>query len=169
MTAAINQIKGSSEDSIKNVTLVSSSSGSVVAAQAAFLLAKNRETYGLGKIHLLLGYSPINKGSKLYQFLQHEMKSGNIASIIYDDLQGPGDNVTGMAGSTRIEAFSQSLRILFSLNPDSDFWPPLIHANTLHGHPHHVSAATREKAYVYVNTIFRDRNLSDRLAQEKLP
>jgi hypothetical protein len=169
MEAAISEIKGSPGDPLKNITLISSSSGSVVAAQAALLLAKNREAYGLGEIHLLLGYSPIYKGSKLYRSLQHEMDSGNIASIIYDDLQGPGDNVTGMAGRTRSEAFFKSLMVLFPLSPDRFFWPPLIHADTRHGHPHHVTAATREKAEEYVNTIFRDRYLTDRLPPEKMP
>ena len=162
MEAALNQICGKPDESPKNVILISSSSGSVVAAQAALLLASNREAYGLGEIHLVLGYSPIHTASKLYHSLQLEMEKGNIASIIYDDLQGADDNITGIAGRTRSEAFARSVKVLFPIIPDKFFWPSLINANTEHGHPHHVSAATREKAYRYVNTIFNDGYLADK-------
>ena len=163
MEAALTEIRGKTGEPSKNVTLISSSSGTVVAAQAALLLATNREAYGLGEIHLVLGYSPIHKASKLYRDLLLEVKKGNITSIIYDDLQGTGDNITGMAGRTRSEAFARSVKVLFPIIPDRFFWPSLINANTEHGHPHHVSAATREKAYRYVKTIFTDGYMADKI------
>lgn len=163
MEAALSEISGKPGQPTKNVILISSSSGSVVAAQAAILLASNREAYGLGEIHLVLGYSPIHKASKLYRGLQLEMEKGNIASIIYDDLQGADDNITGMAGRTRSEGLARSVKVLFPLTPDRFFWPSLVNANTEHGHPHHVSAATREKAYRYVKTIFSDGYMADKL------
>ena len=109
--------------------IVSSSSGSVVAAQTAYRLAemnRNRQ-YFRKPFHLALGASMISKDSELFNNLLEHQKKGNIGKIIFDDLQDEGDSSNGVGSTSRgpgLEQciwinvpiiFSQSTRVLHFL------------------------------------------------------
>jgi hypothetical protein len=82
------------------LTIISSSTGSVVAAQTACYLAeKNRnKEYFTNPFHLVLGASMISPRSDLYKQLIKYQEDGIIGTILHEEVQDDGDNSFGVGG-----------------------------------------------------------------------
>lgn len=78
------------------VNISGASGGSIIAAQTTLYMIRE---YNI-KIDIvsLIG-SPINKNSRLFKALEEERNKGNVGKLVYDLVQLPGDDVTGMAST----------------------------------------------------------------------
>ena len=83
------------------LVIISSSSGSVVAAQTACYLAeKNKNNLYFNKpFHLVLGASMISRQSALYKQLIQYQEEGKIGIILKDEMQDDGDTSYGVGGN----------------------------------------------------------------------
>jgi RHS repeat-associated protein len=125
--------------------ILGTSQGSVTSAHAVILLLENPEAFGLsGDIkvdNLVLAGSPLSKGSKLYKRLLSLQEAGKIGNILYDDYQSKdsygnyNDNVTGLAGTSRMGAIGRGLKFIGQIiKAVSGKGPP---------HPHFEAAENR--------------------------
>ena len=161
ISSAVNQIISGSQGVKSQLILVSSSYGSVVAAQAACCLAE-RQTGDklLGKpFNLALGASMVSKQSGLYRKLQYYQEKGIIGTIIYDELQDTGDNSNGLGGQTRFEAYTNALGICFPFLTRKFDGPSFLNTDPVSGHLHRVRAQSEQKAKDFLRVILVDYRL----------
>ncbi|HBB92911.1 MAG TPA: hypothetical protein DC042_14655 [Bacteroidales bacterium] len=128
--------------------LISSSYGSVVAAQTACYLAREIKSGKLISLpfHVALGASMISKKSELYKQLMQYQADGIIAKIVFDELQDEGDNSIGLGGTSRIKAYLHALGICFPFLTWKYSGPSFLNTNPETGHLHRRRAQTLEKA-----------------------
>lgn len=145
-----------------NVTLVSSSFGSVVAAQLALYLINNPQSSIAGPepINLVFGCSMLSKESQLFRELEKAKMENKIGSIVYDELQYPGDNVTGMCGTTRLHAITEVCRIAFPFIGRYRGQPSILNKDPMTGHIHRKREITADKANDYILTSLVDHSLA---------
>jgi hypothetical protein len=169
IATSVGQIIRDSGISRSELTLVSSSYGSVVAAQAACFLAgrQMREPFLAGPFHLALGASMVSVRSGLYGKLLHYQKNGIIGKILYDDLQDDGDNSTGIGGSNRLEAYVNGLGICFPYLSPRHRGPSFLNNDPVSGHLHRVRAQSIQKAEDFVHTILIHHRLGGEEAKRK--
>jgi len=136
------------------ITMVSSSYATVVAAQLAVYTVNNRQRFGLGPepLNLVFGASMLSKKSRLYQELEHLKSENQIGSIIYDELQYPGDNVTGMCGDTRRYALAEVCRIAFPIFGPYKSQPSILNRNPVTGHIHRKREILADNVNDYIST-----------------
>ena len=100
----------------EQMNILSTSQGTVTAAQAAIAMVENPTKYGLAegfKIdNLVLAGSPLSKKSKLYKKLEELKAAGKIGNIEYDNYQAEGDAVTGLATTTRLGAIGKGFKFI---------------------------------------------------------
>lgn len=177
-----NQIISSSADQIlscpqtanSKITLVSSSYGSVVAAQVACYLAEYqiKRKHFSQPFNIALGASMVSEQSELYRKLLHYQEKGFIDIILFRELQDEGDNSNGIGGRTRFEAYRNGLGICFPIFTLKHKGPSFLNQHPVKGHLHRVRAQSVQKARDFVKTILIDHQLggteAKRMAEEKL-
>jgi hypothetical protein len=163
------QILSSGFNSSTEVIIVSSSTGSICAAQTACYLAeKNRENCLAAKpFHLALGSSLISKKSKLFQRLESYQKEGLIGKIIYDDLQDEGDNIVGIGGATKREAWRNAFGLILPFFSRKFKGPSFLNTHPKKGHFHRRRSQTVRKALDFINVLLVQHNLAGNYYQEK--
>lgn len=137
------------------VHIVSSSYGSVVAAQVACCLARKMETGKLETIPLnvALGATMISKHSLLYKALADYHKKGFIKKLVYDELQDAGDNAMGIGGQTRFGAYLRGFGICFPFLTLKYKGPSFLNKNPKTGHLHRKRAQSVEKARDFMRVM----------------
>ena len=168
MRNALNQVtdKITSETQI---ALVSSSYGSVVAAQfACFLAEKNRGNKYFSKpFHLALGTSIVSKESELFKRIGSFQKEGMIGKLIYDDLQDPGDSITGICGKTRGEAWSNAFGLMMPWFSRKFSGPSFLNTDPDTGHFHRRRSNTLLKALDFIEVMLITHQLAGDYYMEK--
>ena len=159
---ATQQIYNSINDPDTQLILVSSSSGSVVAAQTAcFLAGMNKTSPFLNKpIHLVLGASLVSSHSELYRKLQELVDKGLIGIIIHDEIQDKGDNTTGAGGLTKGEAYRNAVGLLFPFFSSRFSGPSFLNKHPVKGHIHRRRSMTIRKSLDYIFIILVKYNLA---------
>ena len=149
--------------------IVSSSSGSVVAAQTAYRLAEmNRDKkYFKKPFHLALGASMISKESDLFKNLVEHQKEGNIGKIIFDDLQDEGDSSTGIGSTTKGKAWSNAFGLMFPLLSLKYKSPSFLNIHPEKGHLHRRRSQTVQKAIDFIEVLLIKHNLAGDHYREK--
>lgn len=142
-------VKGSS------LYIVSSSYGSVVAAQTACCLATRIENGSLEPfaLHVALGASMVSKESALYRKLSGYLQKGIISQLVYDPLQDEGDNSAGIGGTTRIGAYLRGLGICFPFLTFTYKGPSFLNKHPQKGHLHRKRAQSLEKAEDFMRVM----------------
>jgi hypothetical protein len=149
--------------------IISSSSGSVMAAQTACYLAQqNINKVFLNKpFHLVLGASMICPESDLYKQLIHYQEEGKIGTILNDEMQDEGDTSYGVGGTTRMEAYKNALGLMFPFLSRKFKGASFLNTNTETGHIHRRRSKTVQKAIDYVNIIMIEHGLAGVYYKEK--
>ncbi len=142
--------------------IVSSSSGSVVAAQTAYRLAEmNRDKkYFKKPFHLALGASMISKESELFRNLVEHQEKGNIGKIIFDELQDEGDSSTGIGSITRGKAWSNAFGLMFPFLSAKYKSPSFLNIHPEKGHLHRRRSQTVQKAIDFIDVLLIKHNLA---------
>jgi hypothetical protein len=168
-TAAFTQIIEAGLSPKTQLVIISSSSGSIVAAQTAcYLSERNRHNIYFEKpFHLVLGASMLSKESALYKQLIQYQKEGLIGNIIYDEVQDEGDNSTAVGGLSRREAYSNAFGLMFPFLSGKFRGPSFLNTNPKTGHIHRRRSKTVQKAIDYINVILIKHRLAGDNYMEK--
>lgn len=144
----------------RHITFTSTSYGSVVAAQTAIHLLRRQDEDGINfPVNLVFGHSMLCKKSALFSELENYRLKGRIGLIVYDEVQVPGDNVTGMCGETRIQAFRQALRMVRIFGGTFQGQPSILNCDTIEGHIHRKNELSSGSARHYLSVIIVDKEL----------
>lgn len=168
------QILADPQATVARLALVSSSYGSVVAAQVACQIAEwqLKENRLSGPFDLALGASMVSRESALYRKLLDYQQKEVIGTIIYDALQDDGDNSNGIGGTTRLEGYLNGLGICFPFLTWKFHGPSFLNQHPVSGHLHRVRSHSVQKAKDFLRTILIDYRLGGeegrRKAEEKL-
>ncbi len=167
--SAFNQIVSGRLSPETQLVLLSSSSGSIVAAQTACYLAeKNRNNVYLNKpFHVILGSSMISKRSVLYEALIRYQEEGIIGTIIYDEVQDEGDNSIGVGGLSRREAYSNAFGLILPVFSRKFTGPSFLNTDIETGHIHRKRSKSIQKALDYIDVILVKNNLAGEYYREK--
>jgi hypothetical protein len=151
------------------LVIVSSSSGSVVAAQAACYLAeRNRDWLILRQpFDVALGATMISKESEIFLKLLEYQKKGIIGRIIYDDLQDEGDSSNGVGGTSRCQAWTNAFGLIFPWLSRRYSGPSFLNTHPIKGHLHRRRSKTIQKAIDFVEVILVKHNLAGDHYREK--
>jgi hypothetical protein len=151
------------------LVIVSSSSGSVVAAQVACYIAeRNRDWLILRKpFDIALGATMISKESEIFRKLVGYQKKGIIGKIIYDDLQDEGDTSNGVGGTSRRQAWTNAFGLMFPWLSPKFSRPSFLNTHPIKGHLHRRRSQTIEKALDFVEVILVKHNLAGDHYREK--
>jgi hypothetical protein len=160
--AAFNQILSAHLPSETQLVIVSSSSGSVVAAQSACLLAeKNIDNKLLKKpFHIVLGASMISPDSDLYKKLLYYQQTGIIGTIIHEEIQDEGDTSFGVGGLSRLEAYKNALCLILPVFSKKINGPSFLNTHPEKGHIHRRRSQSVQKAIDYINIILIKHKLA---------
>jgi len=142
------------------LNLVGSSYGSVVAAQTALYIAKNRDNLKISsetEISVTLITSAVSKTSPLYKAL---INAG--VTVIYDEVQDEGDNVTGIAGNTPEEGAQNTVGITLPWLSKKYSGPSILSDE----HIHNQRADDPEKAYNAIDVMLSDNELEGQTASD---
>ncbi|MCU0472370.1 MAG: hypothetical protein MUC93_03240 [Bacteroidales bacterium] len=166
---AFRQLTSNGVDYDTQLIIVSSSSGSVVAAQTAYFLAEmNRERQYFSKpFHLALGASMISKESELFNNLIEHQQNGNIGKIIFDELQDEGDSSTGIGSTTRGRAWSNAFGLMFPFFSSKYNRPSFLNIHPEKGHLHRRRSQTVQKAIDFVEVLLIKHNLAGDYYRDK--
>jgi hypothetical protein len=160
--AALNQMMYDSFFPDTRLVIVSSSSGSVIAAQVACYLAeKNREWLVLQKpFDLALGATLISRDSLLFKKLLEYQKKGIIGHLIYDELQDEGDSSAGVGDTTRLKAWTNALGLMAPLLSRKYSGPSFLNIHPVKGHLHRRRSQTVRKALDFIDVLLVKYNLA---------
>jgi hypothetical protein len=156
-------------DETTDINIVSSSFGTALTAQVGIMLADFFNNSGKERpdINLVMGASMVSKASKLYSKLEELRDEGIITTIVYDELQDPGDSVTGMCGKSRVGAFTRGLRMSFVIFGKYKGQPSILNNNPQTGHLHLQRAQSEEKAEKFLEVTLIDYALAGQEIKEK--
>lgn len=142
--------------------IVSSSTGSVVAAQTACYLAEKNKNklYFIKPFHLVLGASMIAPESDLYKQLIHYQHEGKIGIILHDEMQDDGDTSYGVGGTSRMEGYRNAFGLMLPFFSAKFHGPSFLNTNPANGHIHRRRSQTIQKAFDYISIIFIKYNLA---------
>ena len=151
------------------LVIVSSSSGSVVAAQAACYLAeRNSDWLILQKpFDLALGATMISKDSEIYRRLLEYKKKGIIGKLVYDDLQDEGDSSNAIGGTSRRQAWANAFGLIVPFFSRKFSGPSFLNTNPIKGHLHRRRSQTVQKAFDFVGVLLVKHNLAGDHYREK--
>jgi hypothetical protein len=151
------------------LVIVSSSSGSIVAAQAACYLAeRNRDWLILRQpFDVALGATMISKESEIFLKLLEYQKKGIIGKIIYDDLQDEGDSSNGVGGTSRCQAWTNAFGLMFPWLSRRFSGPSFLNTHPIKGHLHRRRSKTIRKALDFVEVLLVKHNLAGDHYREK--
>jgi hypothetical protein len=135
--------------------IVSSSTGSVIAAQTACYLAEKNENNLLftKPFHLALGSSMISTHSTLFKQLSHYQKKGQIGKLIHNELQDEGDNSTGAGSTSRFRAWLNAIGLMAPYLSWKHKGPSFLNTHPENGHLHRKRSQTVQKAIDYIHVI----------------
>jgi hypothetical protein len=152
-----------------DINIVSSSFGTALTAQVGIMLADFYVSYGNHKpeINLVMGASMVSKDSRLYHKLEELRNEGRLNTLIYDELQDPGDNVTGMCGKSRVAAFAKGLRMSFVIFGKYQGQPSILNNNPRTGHLHLQRAQSGEKAEKFLEVTLVEYAMAGEEIREK--
>lgn len=170
-STALKQITSNGYSPETQFIFISSSSGSVVAAQTACFLAHENVNNAIFNkpFHLVLGASMISPESELYQKLLHYQSAGLIGTILHDEMHDEGDNSAGVGGLSRFEAFRNAFGIMFPVLSFRYRRPSFLNAHPETGHIHRKRSKTIQKAIDYINIILiRHKLAGDHFRQKAL-
>jgi hypothetical protein len=156
-------------DETTDITIVSSSFGTVLAAQVGIMLADYLINTGKERpdVNLVMGASMVSKESKLYCKLGELRNEGKINRIIYDELQDPGDSATGICGKSRMGAYARGLRMSFVIFGKYKGQPSILNNNPNTGHLHLKRAQSVEKAENFLKVTLVEYGLAGQEIKEK--
>ena len=159
---AFMSIMGALHEETSDINIVSSSFGTALTAQVGIMLADFFITTGKQnpEINLVMGASMVSRDSKLYHKLEELRIEGRLNTLIYDELQDPGDNVTGMCGKSRVAAFAKGLRMSFVIFGKYQGQPSILNNNPQTGHLHLQRAQSGEKAEKFLEVTLIDYALA---------
>jgi hypothetical protein len=162
ISAAFTQIISDGLSPDTQLVIISSSTGSIVAAQTACYLAeRNRnKTYFRKPFHLVLGASMISSDSDLFKQLILHQDNGIIGTIIHNEIQDEGDSSTGVGGLSRMEAYSNAFGLMFPFLSLKFSGPSFLNAHPEKGHIHRKRSKTIQKAIDYINIILIKNKLA---------
>jgi hypothetical protein len=160
-SAGFNQIISNGFSTETQVLIISSSSGSVVAAQTACLLAEmnRRNKYFFKPFHLVLGASMVSPESDLFRKLIYYQNEGLIGTIIHDEIQDEGDSSFGVGGLTRGEAYRNAFGLMVPFLSSKYTGPSFLNSHPEKGHIHRRRSQTIQKAIDFINIILIKHNL----------
>lgn len=166
---ALNQIIDREHCSDEQLIIISSSYGSVVAAQTACSLAEQNRNFAYFKkpFHLVLGASMVASGSGLYRQLLKYQREGYIGTIIHDEIQDEGDNSVGIGGKSRLEAYINAFGIMFPFLSFRFKGPSFLNTNPEKGHIHRKRSMTVQKAIDFITIILIKYQLAGNMYMEK--
>lgn len=166
---AFQQIIDTCHSSEIQLVIISSSSGSVVAAQTACYLAEKNQNnlYFKKPFHLVLGASMIASHSALFKQLIHYQEKGKIGIILEKEMQDDGDTSYAVGGTTRMEAYRNALGIMVPFLSTKFKGPSFLNTNPETGHIHRRRSQTVQKAVDYINIILIERALAGDYYKEK--
>jgi len=149
--------------------IISSSSGSVIAAQAACYLAEKNKNHTIFEkpFHLVLGASMINPESELFRQLIKYQQEGIIGNIIHDEIQDEGDSSFGVGGLTRSEAYRNAFGLMVPMFSRKFKKPSFLNTHPEKGHIHRKRSQSVQKAYDYINLILIRHKLAGDEVMEK--
>jgi hypothetical protein len=161
-SAAFNQIISAGSTPDTQLVIISSSTGSIAAAQTACYIAeKNRNKIYLKKpFHLVLGASMVSPDSDLFKQLILFQKEGIIGTIIHDEIQDEGDNTAGVGGLTVREAYRNAFGLIFPFLSRKYSGPSFLNAHPENGHIHRKRSMSVRKAIDYINIILVKHKLA---------
>jgi hypothetical protein len=138
-----------------SVTITSSSSGSIVAAQTACYLALQNKgkKYLNGSFNLVLGASMLSEKSELFRTLKNYQNEGLIGKIIHDEVLDSDDSANGVGGETRGEAYKNAFGLMLPLFSKKYSWPSFLNTHPEKGHVHRKRSKTVKKALDYIDVI----------------
>jgi len=167
--AGYEQIAASIPSPDTQIIIISSSSGSIVAAQTACYLAQKNKSDNLFKkpFHLVLGASMIASESDLFRQLTNYQKEGAIGIILHDEVQDEGDTSAGVGGLSRGEAYRNAFGLIFPYFSGKFKSPSFLNTHPEKGHIHRKRSKTVQKAIDYVRIILIENNLAGELYREK--
>jgi hypothetical protein len=162
ISEAFKQIVPEKRNSETILIILSSSSGSIVAAQTACYLAEEniRNRYFLKPFHLVMGTNIISKESDLYIRLLDYQKAGIIGTIIFDELHDEGDSINGTGGRSRPEAWSNAFGLIFPYLSSRFKGPSFLNTDHEKGHIHRRRSQTVKKAIDFIEVIFIENKLA---------
>jgi hypothetical protein len=149
--------------------IVSSSSGSVVAAQTACYLAeKNREKLIFKKpFHLALGACMVSTESELFRQLKSYQKRGHLGLLIHDELQDEDDSANGAGSTSRFYAWMNALGLMMPWLSWKHKGPSFLNTHPVKGHLHRRRSQTVRKALDFINVLLVEKNLAGDFYKEK--
>ena len=160
--AAFKQIVPDEYNSETNLIVLSSSSGSIVAAQTACYLAEENigNRFFVKPFHLVMGTNIVSKESDLYLRLLKFQKAGIIGSIIFNELQDEGDSINGTGGHSRIEAYKNAFGLIFPFLSNRFKGPSFLNIDHEKGHIHRTRSQIVQKAIDFIEVIFIQNKLA---------
>ena len=166
---ALNQILSNGYTPEIQLIIVSSSSGSVVAAQTACYLAeKNRDKLLFRKpFHLALGASMVSTDSSLFRQLEMYQRKGQLGRLIHDELQDEGDNSTGVGSTSRLKAWTNAAGLMVPWLSGKYEGPSFLNIDPVKGHLHRRRSQTVRKALDFIDVLLVRYNLAGDLYKEK--
>ena len=168
-SGSLRQMVSNGYDRDAQLVIISSSSGTIVAAQLACYLAeqnRNRD-YFSKPFHLALGASMIAPESQLYRQLLKHQEDGMIGTILHDEIQDEDDNVFGVGGATLFEAYRNALGIVFPFLSKRYKGPSFLNTHPVNGHIHRKRSTTVKKALDYIDIILVRHRLAGKYYSEK--
>lgn len=156
ISAAFEQIVPKTKNSEIVLIILSSSSGSIVAAQTACYLAEEniKNRFYDKPFHLVIGTSIISKKSDLYLRLLNYQEAGMIGTIIFDELHDEEDSINGTGGRSRKEAYSNAFGLMFPFFSSRFKGPSFLNTDHDKGHFHRRRSQTVKKAIDFIEVIF---------------
>lgn len=149
--------------------IVSSSSGTVVAAQTACYLAEmNREKLIFKKpFHLALGACMVSTESDLFRQLKSYQKRGHLGMLIHDELQDEDDSANGVGSTSRFYAWMNALGLMMPWFSWKHKGPSFLNTHPEKGHLHRRRSQTVRKALDFINVLLVEKNLAGDYYKER--
>ncbi len=166
---AFNQMISNGYTPDTQIIMVSSSSGSVVAAQTACYLAeKNREKLLFKKpFHIALGASMVSTESKLFRQLQSYQKRGHLGKLVHDELQDEGDSANEVGSTTSFYAWMNALGLMMPWFSWKHEGPSFLNTHPVKGHLHRRRSQTLTKALDFIDVLLVKNNLAGDYYKER--
>ncbi|MBI5008923.1 MAG: hypothetical protein HZB98_04610 [Bacteroidia bacterium] len=161
-SGSFRQMVSNGYDRDARLVIISSSSGSIVAAQLACYLSEQNKIreYFSNPFHLVLGASMVSPESQLFRKLLKYQDEGIIGTILHDEIQDEDDNAFGVGGKTRFEAYRNALGITFPFLSGRYKSPSFLNTHPENGHIHRKRSMTVKKALDYIDIILVKHKLA---------
>jgi hypothetical protein len=159
---AVKQIVKNGYTPDTRLILVSSSAGSVMAAQTACYLAEmnSGKLFFRKPVHIALGASMVSVKSQLFRKLVELQEEEQVGSLIHDDLQDDGDSSTGAGSTSRFRAWMNAIGLMLPWISWKHSGPSFLNIHPVNGHIHRRRSQTIHKALDFINVLLVKHNLA---------